>query len=94
VPYSNLTTDYLVVAGGGGGGKEDGGGGGAGGLRSTVTTTGGGGSLRICFIFNRRYFLYCNCWSRWCGGHLQLMGSSNSVFSTITSTGGGKGAGS
>ena len=95
--------DYMVVAGGGAGGKGHGGGGGAGGFREscggaggcystsplkaacsaiTVTTTtfpvtvGAGGS---------------GAPANGCGSPFENTAGSNSVFSTITSAGGGKG---
>lgn len=97
-PLQGLSCDYLVVAGGGGGGAGAGGGGGAGGLRSTVTATGGGGSLEsaISVASGTAYTIQVGA-----GGNGGASGSSrlaglkgtNSVFSTITSTGGGGGAG-
>jgi hypothetical protein len=95
IPSKNLTCDYLVVAGGAGGGGV-GGGGGAGGLRSTVTATGGGGTLEtpLSLIANTAYTAQIGAGG---GGSLYGDGSSgflggNSVFSTITSTGGGFGS--
>jgi len=86
-PLSALTCDYLVVAGGGGGGTPLAGGGGAGGLRSTVTATGGGGSLEsaLSLSANVGYTVTVGA-----GGAVNINGS-NSTFSTITSTGGGRG---
>jgi len=86
------SVDYLVVAGGGGGGE---GGGGAGGLRSTVTATGGGGSLESALsMVPGSYTVTIGA-----GGTAQGAGGgggnstsgSNSIFSTITSTAGGRG---
>ena len=89
------TVDYLVVAGGGGGGARHGGGGGAGGFRTNfpsscagvpVTaqaypiTVGGGGIAGV-------WINEPNPGANAPGGK-----GSDSVFSTITSTGGGKGA--
>ena len=98
-PQTNLTCDYLVVAGGAGGGAADAGstnysgGGGAGGLRSTVTATGGGGSLEsaIGVTSGTAYAITVGAGGTataavWTNG-------SSSTFSTITSTGGGIGAG-
>lgn len=85
--------DYLVVAGGGG---ASGGGGGAGGLRSTVTATGGGGSLEspLSLTANTSYTVTVGAGG---AGGVNTSGSgssgSNSVFGSITSTGGGFGAG-
>ena len=99
-PTQNITADYLVIAGGGGGGRENystgiGGGGGAGGLRSTVGATGGGGSLEsaLSLTANTNYTVTIGA-----GGAARTTGGvgnngSNSVFATITSTGGGGGAG-
>ena len=93
-PASALSCDYLVVAGGGGGGNADGatyngGGGGAGGLRSTVTATGGGGSLesKLSVASSTVYTVTIGA-----GGASNTPGN-DSVFSTITSTGGGRGKG-
>jgi hypothetical protein len=93
-PATALTCDYLVVAGGGGGGDginlvSQGGGGGAGGLRSTVTATGGGGSLEsaLSLASGTAYTVTIGA-----GGASNAPGS-NSVFSTITSSGGGRGKG-
>ena len=106
VPAKGLTCDYLVVAGGGGGGTNGysggarwGAGGGAGGLRSTVTATGGGGSLEsaIALASNTTYSIQVGA-----GGIGGVVSSgsdaggtagTNSVFSTITSIGGGYGPG-
>jgi hypothetical protein len=86
-PAKALSCDYLVVAGGGGGGTPLAGGGGAGGLRSTVTTTGGGGSLEsaLSLASETGYTVTIGA-----GGAVNANGS-NSVFSSITSTGGGRG---
>ena len=94
------SVDYLVVAGGGGGGDAaggHGGGGGAGGLRSTVTATGGGGSLESALSMSPGSYTV----TVGAGGagvaHSAPFGNgsngSNSVFATITSTGGGYGGG-
>ena len=95
-PLKNLTCDYLVVAGGGGGGGV-GGGGGAGGLRSTVTATGGGGSLEspLSLLANTAYTAQVGSGGAGSTGGDGSVGSvgGNSVFATITSTGGGYGAG-
>jgi len=102
VPANNIVS-YMVVAGGGAGGKGHGGGGGAGGFREgksssddytasplnapagiTVTATdypitiGGGGA---------------GAPATGCGSPYVNTSGSNSVFSTITSAGGGKAAG-
>jgi hypothetical protein len=90
---SGLPIEYLVVAGGGAGGCNHGAGGG-GGFRSTVTATGGGGSLESAIkIFNTTTVTVG------AGGagatftnRANVTSGFNSVFSTITSTGGGYGA--
>lgn len=87
-PSRTLSCDYLVVAGGGGGGTDIGGGGGAGGLRSTVTATGGGGSIESPINVTAANYLI----SVGAGGASDASGN-NSVFSSITSTGGGRGGG-
>jgi len=99
-PTQNLTVDYLVVAGGGGGAgpSAGGGGGGAGGMRCTVDGTGGSGSLEspLSLSANTGYTVTVGAGG---AGVTQSVYSttrnngSNSVFSTITSTGGGGGAG-
>jgi hypothetical protein len=97
IPSQALTVDYLVVAGGGGGGGWQGGGGGAGGLRSTVTATGGGGSLESALSLTAKsYPVIIGAGG---AGNPYISGAtpdnttsgSDSVFATITSTGGGRG---
>jgi hypothetical protein len=90
-PTETLTADYLVVAGGAGGGAGinadgNGGGGGAGGLRCTVQATGGGGSLPSALSLTAQAYTV----TVGAGGAAATSGS-NSVFSSITSTGGGTG---
>lgn len=91
--YDEVVVNYLVVAGGGGGGSNtgvlNGGGGGAGGLRSTVTATGGGGSLEtpLTVRTNAGYTVTVGA------GGIHGTQGTDSVFSTITSTGGGRGGG-
>jgi hypothetical protein len=89
-PTQSLTADYLVVAGGGGG--SDAGGGGAGGLRCTVTATGGGGTLETPLSLTATAYTV-TIGAGGAGGPNNGTGvsGSNSVFSTITSTGGGNG---
>ena len=89
-PRKALTCDYLVVAGGGGSGNTSTfGGGGAGGLRSTVTATGGGGSLEsaLSLASGTGYTVTIGAG----GTNVPATNGNDSVFSTITSTGGGKG---
>jgi hypothetical protein len=92
-PTQALTCDYLVIAGGGSGGYGAGGGGGAGGYRSTVTATGGGGALESPLSLTAQGYTV----TIGAGGASQTNNDqpgnagSNSVFSTITSIGGGRG---
>ena len=95
-PLTSLTADYLVVAGGGGGGLASsgsgsygGGGGGAGGVRCTVGATGGGGSLESALSLTAQAYTV----TVGDGGASDTSGS-NSVFSSITATGGGRGSNS
>jgi hypothetical protein len=99
-PTQSITADYLVIAGGGGGGTLNGrdegcGGGGAGGLRSTVGATGRGGSLEsaLSLTANTAYTVTVGAGGAPGGsGNNRGFTGSNSVFSTITSTGGGFGS--
>ena len=77
--------DYLVVAGGGGGGRADGGGGGgAGGYRTTFPSPGcNAGAFPISAI---TYPITVGA-----GGSAPHGQGNDSIFSTITSAGGGKG---
>jgi hypothetical protein len=77
-PTTALTADYLVIAGGGGGHV---GGGGAGGYRTSI----GGSPLSLTAT---SYSVTVGA-----GGAPQGGSGNNSIFSTITSTGGGAGAG-
>ena len=96
VPTRNLTVDYLVVAGGGGGGRY-GGGGGAGGYRTTVGTSGGGGASEspLSLTANTSYTVTVGSGGAGWVGDAQSGGNAgsgtNSVFGSITSTGGGGG---
>jgi len=88
-PNQSITADYLVVAGAGGGGGpgvSGGGGGGAGGVRCTVGATGGGGSLETALSLTAQAYTV----TVGAGGAANTIGN-NSVFSTITSTAGGRG---
>ena len=99
-PSPAFSVDYLVVAGGGGGpGGGHGGGGGAGGLRSTVTNTGGLGTLEsaLSILPTTNYTVTvggggAGAAAGGYGSAYNGVQGSNSVFSTITSTGGGYGA--
>lgn len=91
-----VPTHFLVVAGGGGGGSHTGGGGGAGGLRTSYgSTTGGGGSAESTtgISLNTAYTITIGAGG--VGGPTNAHGNKgiNSLFSTITSEGGGYGGG-
>lgn len=79
-PNQNLSCDYLVIAGGGAGGYDAGGGGGAGGY---LTSTG----LSVLSLTNYAVTVGAG------GAFTSNRGSSgsNSIFSSITATGGGGG---
>ena len=77
-PKVALSCDYLVVAGGGGGGPSYGGGGGAGGFREGLALSAASGTPIAVTVG-----------AGGVGGNTPANGS-NSVFSSITSTGGGK----
>jgi len=89
--------EYLVIAGGGGGGSTNysGGGGGAGGYRNSVVGESSGGSSSA----EARLTLSANTYTVTVGGGGPGSNSgngvsgSNSVFGSITSTGGGYGGG-
>ena len=97
--YDEVVVNYLVVAGGGGGGAAEGGGGGAGGLKSTITATGGGGTLEapLTLTTSASYSVVVGAGGVSgainSGGFGQNPGGNgnNSIFFTITSTGGGGG---
>ena len=94
-PLTSLTADYLVVAGGGAGGGEplnysSAGGGGAGGVRCTVGATGGGGSLESALSLTATAYTV-TVGAGAAGGRNTGANGSNSVFGSITSTGGGGG---
>lgn len=97
---NTVTVDYLVVAGGGGGGAAGAGsgGGGAGGLRTSYGSTSGGGAsaeTSLTLATSTNYTVTVGSG----GSGMVNTGSSpgsngnNSVFDTITSLGGGYGAG-
>ena len=80
--------DYLVIAGGGGGGKR-GGGGGAGGHRTTFPSPScNAGAFPITA---QTYPITVGAGGPGCNNQPVIAKGSNSVFSTITSTGGGGG---
>jgi hypothetical protein len=86
---------YLVIAGGGGGSGNRGGGGGAGGYRSSVTgeSSGGGSSAESPFvpILETNYSVTVGAGGTAGTSSIGTSGS-NSVFDSITSIGGGRGA--
>ncbi len=89
IPSQALTVDYLVVAGGGGGGGTPGGGGGGGGYRTSI----GGSALSVTA---KSYPVIVGAGGAGAiSGGLYNQGASggDSIFATITSTGGGYGAG-
>jgi len=88
--------DFLVVAGGGSAGSRGhGGGGGGGGMRSSVTATGGSGNLEtgIPFVLATNFTVTVGGGAPQSpsGGNFSGYTGTNSVFSTITSNGGGFG---
>lgn len=84
IPSQALTVDYLVVAGGGGGGGLQGGGGGAGGYRTSI----GGSTLSLT---PKTYPVTVGAGGAGSAAALGVKGS-DSIFSSITSTGGGYGS--
>ena len=90
--------EYLVVAGGGGGGRGRGGGGGAGGYRASMTgeSSGGGSSAEAAVTVTPGTQYTVTVGAGGLGGQSSDTKGSNgsdSVFSTITSLGGGAGGG-
>jgi hypothetical protein len=97
-PQTNLNCEYLVVAGGGAGGNKRGGGGGAGGYRCSVSgeSSGGGGSAESPITLASGSPIAITVGAGGAAiaqGATQTPGGSgtDSIFSTITSTGGGGG---
>ena len=99
----NFTADYLVVAGGGGGGRgstggspRNGGGGGAGGLRTSFGSTSGGGSsseTSLTLTDATNYTVTVGGGGAGGTGNTSYgVVGSDSVFISITSSGGGRGA--
>jgi hypothetical protein len=91
-----VPTHFLVIAGGGGGGSYTGGGGGAGGLRTSYgSTTGGGGSAESTTGISLNTAYTITIGEGGAGGPPNAHGNKgiNSLFSTITSEGGGYGGG-
>ena len=108
-PLGSSTTDYMTIAGGGGGGYWYGAGGGGGGARMSAGTTTGSysvGPLGACVsslpVTVQGYSIVVGAGGgggQFCGTPSPNQGKdgipgNNSSFSTITSTGGGGGAGS
>jgi hypothetical protein len=94
---SSYAIEYLVIAGGGGGGYNAAGGGGGGGYRSSVVgeSSGGGASAesQITLTGGTVYTVTIGAGGTVVGGSGTSTNGGNSVFSSITSIGGG-GAGS
>jgi hypothetical protein len=95
-PLQSLNVDYLVVAGGAGGvgcnnnAGAGGPGGGAGGVRCTVGATGGGGSLESQLaVTATAYTVTVGAGGAGSSGTGTAANGTNSIFSTITSIGGG-----
>ena len=99
---ANLSIEYLVVAAGGGGGAHVAGGGGAGGYRSSVVgeTSGANSAIESALsvptgtyaitIGAGGAFVYNNGTMSYSGANTGSNGN-NTVFSTVTSIGGGRG---
>lgn len=93
----HLPITYLVIAGGGGAGTARGGGGGAGGYRSSVygENSGGGASAETVFSVDLRTNYTVTVGAGGAAGGTTGSGyggvGNNSVFATITSSGGGRG---
>ena len=90
----NFAVDYLVVAGGGGGGYGQGAGAGAGGLRTSYgSVTGGGGSAESSLTLSTgtAYTVTIGAGGAGGVGYTVCCNGQDSIFSTITSTGGGAG---
>ena len=93
------TVDYLVVAGGGGGGGDRGGGGGAGGYRVSATTYSGptkANCVSALTVTATAYPITIGGGGTGGqpgpgGGPITTTSGSNSIFSSITSAGGGRG---
>lgn len=87
-PSGSITVDYLVTAGGGGGGVTESGGGGAGGYRESFPNPGAGGFP----VSVTSYPITVGAGGAGATPGPQIATSgSNSIFSSITSAGGGRG---
>ena len=86
--------DFLIIAGGGGGGSDYGSGGGAGGYRASFNseTSGGGGSSESALSVEVGTQYTVTVGAGGTGGRVGIKGS-DSVFSSVTSIGGGFGTG-
>jgi hypothetical protein len=99
-PSGSATVDYLVVAGGGGSGRDNGGAGGAGGFRysnSTFSVSGAPGSplasATALPVSATGYPITVGAGGGTCAPLFIGIKGNDSIFSTITSTGGGFGVG-
>lgn len=95
-PTENLSgVEYLVVAGGGGGGYDSGGAGGAGGYRSSVVgeSSGGGASAEstLSLTASTNYTVTIGAGGNGGTSLNTRTSGSDSVFGSITATGGGRG---
>jgi hypothetical protein len=88
-PGGSNTVDYLVIAGGGGGGSEQGGAGGAGGYRESFPNPATGGTP----VSVQGYPITVGAGGAGSASAGPGAQGSSSVFSTITSAGGGLGGG-
>ena len=94
-PELEFLADYLVIAGGGGTTHGAGSGGGAGGYRTSYGTSGGGASAETILRLDKSVAYTVTVGAGGIGnqGSNQLLGGQgqDSIFSGITSSGGGKG---
>jgi hypothetical protein len=92
---SLFAANFLVIGGGGGGGGGAGGGGGSGGYRTSTGTSGGNTSAESPLNLNPLLSYTVIVGAGGAGGapYLQGVSGTNSVFSSITSIGGGFGGG-
>ena len=90
-PSVDFQADFLVIAGGGGGSRY--GGGGAGGLRTSFGSTSGGGASnesKIDVGLSTNYTVTVGAGGAG-GNRVASYNGANSIFSTLTSIGGGTG---
>ena len=92
---ASLSCQYLVIAGGGGSGRQHGGGGGAGGYRNSVSgeTSGANASAEsaLTLTTGSKTVTIGSGGAGSTGEYVRGSSGTNSVFDTITSTGGGGG---